>query len=194
VEEMAAHYVKVIRSVQPQGPYFLGGFSFGGNVALEMARQLRAEGDQVGLLALFDTFPSRRVPKLALLLKFLRLPLSQKLAYVPWKARGTRGRIERWILPATLRAVRAAHRVANSRYVIQRYDGRITLFAPLGHSLKGTDHGRAAWREFASELEIQEVFGDHVDMLDEPSVRIVAERLAMCLERACSDLTASPPK
>ncbi|MFP2903699.1 non-ribosomal peptide synthetase [Pyxidicoccus sp. 3LFB2] len=56
VEEMAAEYVKAIRSVQPSGPYRLGGWSMGGVIAYEMARQLRAEGELVALLALIDAY------------------------------------------------------------------------------------------------------------------------------------------
>jgi aspartate racemase len=56
VQDMAAHYVREIREFQPRGPYHLGGSSFGGTVAFEMAQQLRAEGETVGLLALFDTW------------------------------------------------------------------------------------------------------------------------------------------
>lgn len=56
VEEMASHYIKEIRSLQPHGPYFIGGSSFGGMVAYEMAQQLSAAGEQVALLALFDTW------------------------------------------------------------------------------------------------------------------------------------------
>jgi amino acid adenylation domain-containing protein len=55
VNEMAAHYVQDLRQLQPQGPYFLGGYSFGGIVAYEMAQQLQYEGQSVALLALFDT-------------------------------------------------------------------------------------------------------------------------------------------
>lgn len=55
VEEMAAHYVKEITTVQPQGPYYLGGQSFGGLVAFEMAQQLRSRGQEIALLALLDT-------------------------------------------------------------------------------------------------------------------------------------------
>jgi len=55
VEEMASHYIKEIREFQPEGPYYLGGSSFGGIVALEMARRLLQQGQQVGLLAMFDT-------------------------------------------------------------------------------------------------------------------------------------------
>jgi amino acid adenylation domain-containing protein len=52
---MAAHYVQIMRTVQPEGPYHLAGFSFGGNVVFEMARQLREMGQEVGLLALIET-------------------------------------------------------------------------------------------------------------------------------------------
>ena len=56
VEEMATNYLKEVRAFQPEGPYCLGGGSFGGWVAFEMARQLRATGQEVALLALFDTY------------------------------------------------------------------------------------------------------------------------------------------
>src|ERR1700752_1733784 len=55
VEEMAAHYISEIRTIQPTGPFYIGGASFGGTAAYEMANQLRAQGDEVALLALFDT-------------------------------------------------------------------------------------------------------------------------------------------
>ena len=55
VEEMASHYIKEIRQFQPCGPYYLGGSSFGGMVALEIAQQLCASGESVALLAMFDT-------------------------------------------------------------------------------------------------------------------------------------------
>ena len=54
---MAADYLKQIRGVQPQGPYLIGGFSFGGLVAYEMAQQLRQSGQDVGLLVLIDPSP-----------------------------------------------------------------------------------------------------------------------------------------
>jgi aspartate racemase len=58
VEDMAAHYIKEMRELQPVGPYFVGGRSLGGMIAFEMARQLRAQGEGIGLLALLDTYPS----------------------------------------------------------------------------------------------------------------------------------------
>jgi len=57
LEEMGEHYVAEIRRVQPRGPYRLGGWSFGGLAAFEMARQLAARGDEVACLAVLDTTP-----------------------------------------------------------------------------------------------------------------------------------------
>lgn len=54
IEAMAAHYVAEIRTLQPQGPYFLGGYCFGGTIAFEMAQQLHGQGQQVALLAIID--------------------------------------------------------------------------------------------------------------------------------------------
>src|SRR3954466_11251371 len=54
IEDMAAHYIADLRQFQPQGPYHLGGYCFGGNVAYEIARQLTAQGQEVGLLLLMN--------------------------------------------------------------------------------------------------------------------------------------------
>lgn len=55
VEEMAANYIEQIQSIQPEGPYQLGGWSFGGIVALEMARQLLKKGQTIQLVLLIDS-------------------------------------------------------------------------------------------------------------------------------------------
>jgi FkbH-like protein len=79
IEEMAEDYLRHMRSVQPQGPYFLAGLSSGGRVAFEIAQQLRAQGESVGLVAMFDTyapgFPKLLppLPRLLSLLKFTSL-------------------------------------------------------------------------------------------------------------------------
>jgi amino acid adenylation domain-containing protein len=54
VAEMAAHYLDELRTVQPHGPYYLGGYCFGGIVAFEMAQRLVRQGEEVALLALFN--------------------------------------------------------------------------------------------------------------------------------------------
>jgi thioesterase domain-containing protein/acyl carrier protein len=55
IEEIATFYNEAIRQMQPQGPYVLSGWSFGGVVAFEMASQFRARGQEVALLAMIDT-------------------------------------------------------------------------------------------------------------------------------------------
>lgn len=59
VEETAADYLTQLRATQPSGPYFLGGYSDGSTIAFEMARQLRAAGETVALLAMFDGWGPR---------------------------------------------------------------------------------------------------------------------------------------
>jgi thioesterase domain-containing protein len=62
VERMAAHYLRWVESVQPSGPYFLGGHSLGGWVAYEMAQRLARRGRPVGLVAIIDTPVPSSVP------------------------------------------------------------------------------------------------------------------------------------
>ena len=81
VERMAERYIEAIRPVDPDGPYLLGGYSSGGTIAYEMARQLRAAGKEVKLLAVLENLPPNVVNpssrwRLARLSKFLRnMPL-----------------------------------------------------------------------------------------------------------------------
>lgn len=80
VEEMAAHYVAEIRDFQPRGPFYLGGSSFGGLVAFEMAHQFQAANEQVALLAFFDTH-APGYPKALPAISFWRAKLNR------WKFR-----------------------------------------------------------------------------------------------------------
>jgi amino acid adenylation domain-containing protein len=99
IKEMAAFYLQEMKESQPHGPYYLGGYSFGGTVAYEMAQQLKAAGEEVAWLAMFDTVvlqnmpPDLRPGKLAMLvnelrrfwfvcLKFLRISIPKKKAYI----------------------------------------------------------------------------------------------------------------
>ncbi|MBZ4377524.1 amino acid adenylation domain-containing protein, partial [Corallococcus sp. AS-1-6] len=62
VEALAASYVRVVRGVQPHGPYHLGGWSLGGVIAYEMAHQLREAGEVVELVAMIDSYVPQAVP------------------------------------------------------------------------------------------------------------------------------------
>jgi amino acid adenylation domain-containing protein len=73
IEDMASHYIEALRRVQPKGPYFLGGWSFGGWVAFEMAQQLQKSGEEVALLAVLDTLApiQGNIPSLGSGFKFM---------------------------------------------------------------------------------------------------------------------------
>jgi thioesterase domain-containing protein len=65
LEQMAADYLDAVRFISPHGPYFLGGLSFGGIVAFEMAHQLKRDGEEVALLALLDSPAPQTIAKVA---------------------------------------------------------------------------------------------------------------------------------
>jgi aspartate racemase len=77
VEEMASHYLKEVRELQPEGPYFLGGFCLGGQVAYEMAQRLHKDGQEVALLVAIDTYNFHGNP--------LRLSLLESVTHVRQK-------------------------------------------------------------------------------------------------------------
>ena len=104
IEDMAANYVADLRSHQPQGPYFIGGYCFGGVVAYEMARLLDAQGQKVALLALINCTPpntkyDRPSRTLGWRLKFIRnvcywigcflfsWTMKERIEFVRWKSR-----------------------------------------------------------------------------------------------------------
>jgi amino acid adenylation domain-containing protein len=63
-EDMAARYIKEIREIQPHGPYYLGGYCLGGTLSFEMAKQLEEAGEEVAMVAMFETFNMHANPVL----------------------------------------------------------------------------------------------------------------------------------
>ena len=113
IEEMAAQYLADIRTIQPRGPYNLGGYCFGGNVAYEMARQLREAGEEIGFVALINCGPPnssygqiRFTPSFVWkFLKNLRYWARNSLAWTPaqrqgfirWKMRSAAKRVQQFL-------------------------------------------------------------------------------------------------
>jgi pimeloyl-ACP methyl ester carboxylesterase len=71
LEGLVANYLKEIQQIQPEGPYFLVGLSNGGKIAFEMAQQLHAQGQKVGLLGMFDTYATDSIDLMPLLPRLL---------------------------------------------------------------------------------------------------------------------------
>jgi amino acid adenylation domain-containing protein len=207
IEAMAARYVEAIRGAQPEGPYLLGGWSFGGVVAFEMARQLSEQGEPVATLALIDCpAPTADVsgsPDEAELLAAFVADLTRSAGVemdlpAAWLDRlrrdgpaaidealdrlRARGVVGPEVGPDHLRrlfAVFAANRRALARYGPGAYAGRLVLFRAGGRILEGTLDPTLGWRPLAEGgVTAHVVPGDHYGILKEPGVRILAERLA----------------
>ena len=156
IEEMATYYIEAMRTVQPEGPYFLGGFSLGSKVVWEMAQQLHQQGQKVALLALFDGKPMPtnmpRQPfrkRIFLHYKSLREKgfsyISHKLPgwkewligrYYYWTKSASRSFYKhmQWQVPIYLRqldideSLVTAGKEAAKNYVLQVYPDKVTLF------------------------------------------------------------------
>ncbi|HWY54553.1 MAG TPA: amino acid adenylation domain-containing protein [Terriglobales bacterium] len=186
IQEMAAHYINEIRSLQPEGSYFLGGFSFGGLVAYEMAQQLRASGQEVGLLVLFDTYPGNLKAVGTSLIGLLLHPTWQHWVHDLPRIAGKRIRrsLKNWRVPQVLRDVRDSNATAADRYELKPYAGKAALIRAAEKSLRSSEDPLAAWNGLISSLDIHEIPGDHYDMLVEPQVNTLAECLKNCIDQA----------
>jgi oxalate---CoA ligase len=205
IEQMAAKYIQEIRTVRPHGPYRLAGYSLGGMVAFEMAQQLQAQGQQVDLLALFDTYGHRSIEKMK---NFNTLSLDRKvqlhwkntvqlhpkkqLAYFFEKVgqRVQKILIKLYLrlgikLPASLRlsAIHDAGLEAAHTYVPKPYSGRLILF----RATKVDTDPTLGWDGLAvGGLDVYDVPGKHntietEGMLTEPHVSVLAEKFKACL-------------
>jgi amino acid adenylation domain-containing protein len=192
-EEMAAHYIELIRKVQPQGPYFLGGYSFGGVIAFEMAQQLAAQGQADTTVVLFDSnFPGPGAAKLDLsawsaLTTFFRVPAAERGNYLwrilTWPKRFINRRLHVSKLPEIVQKVRTACLQAEENYQARPYGGRVILFRSTHEALGQMSDPRAEWTKYAGRgLEIHEVHGNHENILLEPQVKTVAAQLKTCLD------------
>ena len=189
VEEMAAFYIKEIRSFQPEGPYNVGGYSLGGLIAFEMARQLQADGQEIGVLALLDTYPGKAKSNKMLLSSLMSLPRKEQLAYVAHRAKrirkGIKRRFEALFLPRPLKEVRRVFAIAEDKYKPQVYFGSATWFRATEKGLRGVDNPTDDWSKWVTGgVEVHEIAGDHGSILKEPDVRYLAESLRSCLNKS----------
>ena len=210
VEEMAAHYIAEIRSVQPSGPYFLGGYCFGGKVALEMAYQLRASGEEVALLAMIDAFaPGYPAPlswtrkRLAQLRHHWRQlaerRFNERLTYLTdrsnaaWKKhkvvvkKGVQKLKKQFGLRQSDEVVPSREKPFAVRpYRGEVYPGRITVFSPMeSHSGYLEFEPHMGWNRLAAGgLEVYRVPGKVSGIIAEPYVKELARNLKECITKA----------
>ncbi|RKZ91700.1 MAG: non-ribosomal peptide synthetase [Candidatus Parabeggiatoa sp. nov. 1] len=212
IEDMAAHYLKELQTIQPQGPYLLGGHSFGGLVAFEISLQLQKQGHEVAFLGIFDMIAppftavgvkwddTQWLNKIA---QFLERELGQKLEFnyeilQSLDADAQLDYLNKQLkkadcLPpnAPLTQLRGLVNVfkANSQIQytpIEITKTPITLFkAKEARSDVFENEPTCGWHKFSeSGVSVQIVPGDHFTMLKKPHVQILAAQLKEGLEQA----------
>ena len=170
VETIAAHYIMEMKQVRPVGPYNLTGYSFGGLVAFEMARQLTMAGDGVPMVILLDTYAPQPFAEIMGQERKLHEPLKNFLM------RSIIGcfRAIKEPLPARLRNFHVidTYDRAISRYIAKDHIGNVTVIKADG-SPGSADMG---WKDFVKgELHLRTCIGDHYSMIKEPHVKQLAE-------------------
>ena len=214
IELIATDYVTEIRRVQPRGPYFLAGYSFGGRVSFEIAQQLIRENECVSFLGLIDTtFHETPVEERPLASTAMRL--SRKIRAVHGfqdllfrRLRSIRSVVWSWLFDLRFRLldlwlrlgrnIPYKHRStyydwlctrANRHYVPKPYPGHITMFSSAGNS----EWQRGHWGPLArGGLTVLEVPAGHVGMIRPPHSKLLAEYFDASLDAAARGRFTSP--
>ena len=186
VESIAAHFIREMKQARPKGPYLLTGYSFGGIVAYEMAQQLTAAGDEVPLLAVFDTYAPGLHPE------------AIKADAKPWdglKKAVLRGIVKRALhgngpVPARWRNfhITDTYDRAVKSYVPSPYNGKLTVIK----AAQSWGPKEMGWEKLAKGgIDVVLVPGDHYSLIKEPHVKELTRELATRFDVAVS-LTGSP--
>jgi thioesterase domain-containing protein len=220
-EEKAAEYLREIRMVHPRGPYLLGGFSYGGLLAIEMAQQLVRQGEQVPLLFLLDPtlprnyramtsghatqrersiFPASWGRFAFKLKRMANLGPRESLDLVMNRIRSrTTIFIKLQVCRTCLAMGRSLPEWLKKFYVFRLYHQAVREYSArpypgpvvLFHTLK--DPESVEWKGlFTGELEIHHLSGRHFDLVQEAHIRIWAQRLNACLQRVHETKTHGP--
>jgi thioesterase domain-containing protein/acyl carrier protein len=210
IEQLAAGYVEQLRRAQPTGPYQLCGYCWAGTLTFEIARQLRAAGGEVALVALIDAAcpgyrgprrPARaagrrrslrtrilqgleRLPELEVtaVLRFLRAGMVRVATEVAGvPAFRWSVRLGRPLLPA-FRGRRQALLYAARAYRPTSYPGRLTLLRAWLGATDAEPDALWGWDRVAAEgVDLHRVPGTHLELMTEPRVESVAAALRACL-------------
>jgi amino acid adenylation domain-containing protein len=204
LEAMAADYVKAMRLQQPKGPYMLAGVSFGGVLAYEMAQQLTRAGERVEFLALLDSLLPSAVRRdwiewsseqMRLILRHGPRPLLKKVharlrRYLPYLRRNANDGARR--MPDSnqvdrLAAVRQeVYSRATRNYAPSACSTPAVLVRALDTAFFKSDIADSTygWGSLVDHLGIADVPGDHLGILKEPNVELLAQCLKPHLDRA----------
>ncbi|UOQ67623.1 amino acid adenylation domain-containing protein [Hymenobacter volaticus] len=192
IEDMAAHYISTIEKANPNGPYALAGYSFGGIIAFEMAKQLKAAGKAVPFLAMFDTYanqPDHFIPFLTrsikrflfflkrilfffvLLRKSPKATIHYKLEAIQRDFQKLKYSKEQYYEEVYGHSYKMAlmHKRAAHKYKLTPQNIKIELFRAKERTYYVDDFEYMGWKPFVlDEISIHEVPGDHNYMFAPP--------------------------
>jgi thioesterase domain-containing protein len=203
IEGLATSYLTDLRAIDPTGPYILGGFSFGGTVAFEMARQLEEMGEETILVVMIDSWTAAADCKLRSreqLSIVWRKTREQGLLYLASKLRNKcvywTHRLRNIFFNLTGRFCRGLHLEPPSRVylallekenrrAIRAYQPRVyhgpVLLAVCSRTwdvLSKRQNPFFGWDVLAAQrLEIHGIDAEHMSIMEEPSIREVAQRI-----------------
>jgi amino acid adenylation domain-containing protein len=210
MEDIAANYIAEIIAQNPEGPYALAGYSLGGTIAYEMARQLKDMGKDVKLLAVFDTyakqtdqydpFVKKIVNRVSLfIMKFLysfvlfaRDPkrtieykttsIKRKIIRLFWKVKGAEEKREGFF--AYDNEIDEASAKAKRNYYQKPLDITVDLFRARKKTFYMADFKYLGWREFALKgTNVHDIPGEHNTIFAPPHDKEFASELQKCLDR-----------
>lgn len=204
MQAMAAEYVEAIRSVRPEGPYVIGGWSVGGVIAMEVAQQLIADGNEVeGLILLDSSIPSGAsdlVPAedqanvgleygIDLSLdELLQLPSEEQLPFL-WQHAEKLGVLDQ-NTPADV-AARAIddlktlfhhHLKLTTQYKMQPIETRIVLFRPTDVPFETEGSSDRGWSHLSEGVDVISTPGHHHSMVQDPHVKQLAQSICETLD------------
>jgi len=209
IVDIAAHYNASIMAQNPTGPYALAGYSFGGIIAFEMARQFEAMGKQVKMLAMFDTFayrspfydpfPTQYIKRGKFFMRKLAYNLSfkdgvaQTLAH---NATGLKRRLTKTVWKITKdeeqegffgysNKIDEMNLLAERRYRLKPYDIAVELFRAEKHTFYMDDFEYLGWKQYALKgVSVHKIPGGHNTIFKAPNDKIFAGILQNCLDEA----------
>ena len=193
LEDLAGHYIEEMRQLQPRGPYHLMGFSFGGMIAYEMARQLVATGQTVSFLGLLDTYltqEKRLLPWRRIVHNVFKQGPRQFLARAKSKITGLTAPLKHgkdfWPHFYT----ETPDIACQKDYQPKPYGGRVTLFQAWEPESLFFSYSplEQAWTRFLRERpEVRGIPGAHFEIFHEPHVKILATSISACMDKTLQD-------
>ncbi len=194
IEFITAQYVAAIRATQPEGPYYLAGESFGGIIALEVARILTAASESVPLVALMDTWCpgfERNSGLTSRLHTHLHAFLNDPTGYPRKTLSSVTRRLRSHFLPNqhagdkapnVMEAREIARAKALSGYRATPYHGHVVLYRASEREPLEPEDRCLGWSKILHDLDVVDVPGDHLGILEPPNVSLLAEHLGGCVK------------